>query len=78
MLGNGLGPWRLRFIYNLNMQLLNKNHIYVSALSSKMNKRLHCTSTLNDAVQTKGQGRMEVPCVNGDADKIYRANYETV
>jgi hypothetical protein len=25
-----------------------------------------------------GQGRMEVPCVNGDADKIRRANYETV
>ncbi len=24
MLGNGLGPWRSRFIYNLNMQLLNK------------------------------------------------------
>ncbi len=40
MLDNGLGPWRSRFIYNLNMQLLNKNHISVSALSSKMNKRL--------------------------------------
>jgi hypothetical protein len=40
MLGNGLGPWRSRFIYNLNMQLLNKNHISVSALSSKMNKQL--------------------------------------
>jgi hypothetical protein len=40
MLGNGLGPWRLRFIYNLNTQLLNKNHIAVSALSIKMNKRL--------------------------------------
>ncbi len=40
MLGNGLGPWRSRFIYNLNTQLLNKNHISVSALSSKMNKRL--------------------------------------
>jgi hypothetical protein len=25
-----------------------------------------------------GQGRMEVPCVNGDADKIRSANYETV
>jgi hypothetical protein len=40
MLGNGLGPWRSRFIYNLNTQLLNKNHISFSALSSKMNKRL--------------------------------------
>jgi hypothetical protein len=59
------------------MQLLNKYHIYVSALSSKMNKRLHWTSTLKDAVQTKGQGGMEVPCVNGDADKISSANYET-
>jgi hypothetical protein len=38
MLGNGLGPWRSRFIYNLNTQLLNKNHISFSALSSKMNK----------------------------------------
>jgi hypothetical protein len=25
-----------------------------------------------------GQGRMEVPCVNGDADKICSAIYETV
>jgi hypothetical protein len=25
-----------------------------------------------------GQGRMEVPCVNGDEDKIRIANYETV
>jgi hypothetical protein len=33
---------------------------------------------LRDAVQTMGQGRMEVPCVNGDADKIRSANYETV
>jgi hypothetical protein len=40
MLGNGLGPWRSRFIYNLNTLLLNKNHISFSALSSKMNKRL--------------------------------------
>jgi uncharacterized protein YgfB (UPF0149 family) len=39
MLGNGLGPWRSRFVYNLNTQLLNKNHISFSALSSKMNKR---------------------------------------
>jgi hypothetical protein len=30
------------------------------------------------AVQTMGLGRMEVPCVNGDADKIRSANYETV
>jgi hypothetical protein len=40
MLGNSLGPWRSRFIYNLNIHFLNKNHISVSALSSKMNKRL--------------------------------------
>ncbi len=40
ILGNGLGPWRSRFIYNLNTQLLNKNHISFSAVSSKMNKRL--------------------------------------
>jgi hypothetical protein len=25
-----------------------------------------------------GQGRMEILCVNGDADKIRSANYETV
>ncbi len=25
-----------------------------------------------------GQGRKEVPCVSGDADKIRSANYETV
>ncbi len=24
MLDNGLGPWRLRFIFNLNMQFLSK------------------------------------------------------
>jgi hypothetical protein len=24
------------------------------------------------------QGRIEVPCINGDADKIRSANYETV
>jgi hypothetical protein len=29
-------------------------------------------------VQTMGQGCMKVPCVNGDADKIRSANYETV
>ncbi len=40
MLGNGLGPWRLRFIYNLNTQLLNKNLISFSALFSKINKQL--------------------------------------
>jgi hypothetical protein len=39
MLDNGLGPWRSRFIYNLNTHLLNKNHISFSTLSSKMNKR---------------------------------------
>ncbi len=40
MLGNGLGPWGSRFIYNFNTQLLNKNDISFFALSSKMNKRL--------------------------------------
>ncbi len=40
MLGNCPGLWRSRFIYNLNTQLLNRNHIFVSALSSKRNKRL--------------------------------------
>jgi hypothetical protein len=39
IIGNGLGPWRSRFIYKLNSQFLNKNHISFSALSSKMNKR---------------------------------------
>jgi hypothetical protein len=29
-------------------------------------------------MRCKGQGRMEVPSVNGDADKIRCANYETV
>jgi hypothetical protein len=38
MLGNGLGPWRSRFIYNLKTELLNKIHISFSAL--KMNKQL--------------------------------------
>jgi hypothetical protein len=28
-------------------------------------------------VQATGQGRLEVSCVNGDADKIRSANYET-
>jgi hypothetical protein len=31
-----------------------------------------------DAVQTMGQGRMEVPFANGYADKIRSANYEIV
>jgi hypothetical protein len=29
-------------------------------------------------VQTREQGRIEVSCVNGDANKIRSANYETV
>jgi hypothetical protein len=29
-------------------------------------------------VQTIEQWRIEVPCVNGDADRIRSANYETV
>jgi hypothetical protein len=33
---------------------------------------------LKDAVQTMGQRRMEVPCVNDDADKIRSANSEKV
>jgi hypothetical protein len=38
VVGNGLGLWRSRFIYSLNMQFLIKNLISFSALSSKMNK----------------------------------------
>jgi hypothetical protein len=52
---------------------LNENHISVSALSSKMNKRL-----LRQGCGAVGPGRMEAPCVNGDADKIRSANNETV
>jgi hypothetical protein len=33
---------------------------------------------LRDAVQTREQGRIKVSCVNGDANKIRGANYETV
>jgi hypothetical protein len=73
MLGNGLGPWRSRFVYYLNTHFLIKNHISFSALSSKM-----ITLTLRDAVQTMEQGPIDVPCINGDADKIRSANYETV
>jgi hypothetical protein len=36
------------------------------------------TLTLRDAVQTVEQGRIKVPCVNDDADKIRSAIYETV
>jgi hypothetical protein len=36
------------------------------------------TLTLRDAVQTIEQGRIEVTCVNGVADKIRSANYEKV
>jgi hypothetical protein len=32
MLGNGLGPWRLRFIYNLNMQFLSKMSYFLFPL----------------------------------------------
>jgi hypothetical protein len=38
----------------------------------------HYTLPLRDAVQTMGQVCMEVPYVNGDADKIRSANYEIV
>ncbi len=34
--------------------------------------------TLRDAVQTMEQGRIQVPCINDDADKIRSTNYETV
>ncbi len=49
MLGNGLGPWRSRFINNLNTQLLNKKHISFSALSSK-------TNTVSDYFDIQGCG----------------------
>ncbi len=75
MLGNGLGPWRSRFIYNLNTQLLNK---IIFPFRSLHQNEYAITSTLRDAVQTMWQGRMKVPCVNGDAEKIRSANYETV
>ena len=34
MLDNGLGPWRSRFLYSLNMQFLIKNLISFSACNS--------------------------------------------
>ncbi len=37
MLDNGLGPWRSRFIFNLNIQFLSK--MSYSACISKMNRR---------------------------------------
>jgi hypothetical protein len=40
LLGIGLGPWRLMSIFILNMPFANAKRISVSALSSKMNRRL--------------------------------------
>ncbi len=40
MLGNGLGPWRSRFIHSLNMQFLFNNLISFSACNSEINRRL--------------------------------------
>jgi hypothetical protein len=40
LLGIGLGPWRSMSIFILNMPFANAKHISVSALSSKMNRRL--------------------------------------
>jgi hypothetical protein len=40
MLRYGLGPWRSRFIYILDIQFLNKNPISFSARNSKINRRL--------------------------------------
>jgi hypothetical protein len=42
LLGIGLGPWRSMSIFILNMPFANAKHISVSALSSKMNRRLLC------------------------------------
>ncbi len=44
-----LGPWRSMSIFILNMPFATKKHISVSALSSKMNRRLHC----NEAMRIK-------------------------
>ncbi len=40
LLGISLGPWRSMFIFVLNMLFANEKHISISALSSKMNRRL--------------------------------------
>ncbi len=61
MLGNGLGPWRSRIIYNLNTQLLNKNHISFSALSSKMNKRLLWHYGMRCKQFSKGASKLTAP-----------------
>jgi hypothetical protein len=42
MIDNGLGPWRSRFVYNLNMQLLSKMSYFRFACNKKMNRRLLC------------------------------------
>ncbi len=39
LLGIGLGPWRLIFIFILNMPFANTKRISVSGLSSIMNRR---------------------------------------
>jgi hypothetical protein len=36
----------------------------------------HFTLPLRDAVQTMNQRRIEVPCVNGDEDRIRSVNHE--
>ncbi len=40
LLGIGLGPWRSMSIFILNMPFANAKRIPVSALSSKINRRL--------------------------------------
>jgi hypothetical protein len=42
LLGIGLGLWRSISIFILNMPFANIKRISVSALSSMMNRRLHC------------------------------------
>jgi hypothetical protein len=54
-------------MYNLNTQLLYKNHFFFFRSLQQNEKAI--TLTLRDAMQTM---------VNGDADKIRSPNFETV
>ncbi len=42
MLDNGLGPWRSRFFFSLNMQFLSKMSYFRFACDRKMNRQLLC------------------------------------
>jgi hypothetical protein len=75
MLGNGLGPWWSRFIYHLNTELLNKI-IFPFPLSPA--KWISDYFDIKRYGANKGIMAHQSSCVNGYADWIRSANYETV